>query len=63
MERKRRMIHPSYGNRCMDIHKREDQWSEEDIRCDTLNAKAMNALVRALSTEFNRVSTCWDNIG
>lgn len=42
----------------IEIPKLKDKWTEEDMKCMTLNAKAMKALVCAASLkEFNGVST------
>lgn len=42
-----------------ELPKAECKWNEDDIKWDALNAKAMNALVYALSSvELNNVSNC-----
>ena len=47
----------------IDIPKPEENWNDNDMRMEKLNAKAMNVLYCALdSTKFNRISTystCW----
>ena len=43
----------------IDILKPEEDWDDNDIRMEELNAKAMNVLYCALdSTEFNQIFTC-----
>ena len=43
----------------IDILKPEEDWDDNDIKMEKLNAKAMNVLYCALdSTEFNQIFTC-----
>ena len=43
----------------IDIPKPEEDWDDNDMRMEELNAKVMNILYCALdSTEFNRISIC-----
>ena len=53
----------------IDVPKLEEDWDDNDMRMEKLNAKAMNILYCALEVnEFNRISTCnlakktWDRL-
>lgn len=54
-----RVLFIDISNEEAQIRKSEDKWNENEMKRDSLKAKALNALVCALtSNKFNRVYNC-----